>query len=366
VIPTGLLGAALLGLSAVVLALCLLIVGLRGVRRYGQRRREHIAAPVRGLLLQLLCAEEDEQPELLHRLTEIDKRTWTALEPTLTALLEKVAGGARTALVRLYELRGAAVDAVADLDSRSAPRRGRAAQVLGQLAHRPAAAPLCRLLADHDPEVRLTAARALGRIWEPAAVPDLLESLHGPRTVPPGVVIRALVSLGPEAQGRVAAGLEHPDPLVRAVAIEVLGATGAVSRTSEIVRALREDPHTEVRIKAARALGRLGMPDGLEPLLAAVGPGRPVALRTVAAGALGSLGAITATDRLVRLLGDPDPHVAATAARALLRLGPAGQGALRTAAADGTGGPAAAQARAALAEVAVGGARHGVRMEVAL
>ncbi|UUU24642.1 HEAT repeat domain-containing protein [Streptomyces sp. DSM 40750] len=365
-IPAGLLSGALLCLPAVVMALSLLVVGSRCVRGYRQRRRERIAAPVRGVLLHLLCADEDEQSGLLHRLAEIDKRTWTALEPTLTALLGKVAGTARTALVRLCELRGAAVAAVADLSSRSAARRGRAAQVLGQLCHRPAAQALCRLLADRDPEVRLAAARALGRCGGPAAVPYLLESLHGARTVSPDVVTGALVFLGPEAQRGVVAGLEHPQPLVRAVAIEVLGTTGAVSQTPGITRALGEDPAVEVRIKAARALGGLGMPDGLEPLLAAVGPGRPVALRIVGAGALGRLGAAAATPRLAELLGDPDPHVAATAARALLRLGPAGRAALRTAADERPGGPAAAQARAALAESEVGGARHDVRVEVTL
>jgi HEAT repeat protein len=258
------------------------------------------------------------------------------------------------------------VDAIADLSSRSAARRGRAAQVLGQLRHRPAGLSLCRLLADHDPEVRLAAARALGRCGGPEAVPYLLESLHGSRTVPPGVVTGALVSLGPEAQRGLAAGLEHPEPLARAVTIEVLGATGVVSHTSEIARALREDPQIEVRIKAARALGRLGMPEGLEPLLAAVRPGGSVALRLVGTGALGSLGAVAATGPLVELLGDPDPHVAANAARALLQLGPEALAALRAAADDRSGGPAAAQARAALAESAVGGSRHDVRAEVAL
>lgn len=364
-IPNGIVRGALLGLPAVFLALSLLIIGNRWIRRHGQRRRERAAEPVRGLLLELLCAEEDEQAELLNRLAAVDRRTWTALEPSLTALLEKVAGAARRALIRLYELRGAAVDAVAGLESRSAVRRGRAAQVLGQLAHRPAEPPLCRLLTDRDMEVRLSAARALGRCGGPVAVASLLDSLDGPRPVPPGAVTRALVSLGPEVQRSVAEGLEHPYPLARAVAIEVLGATGVVSRTAEIVRALREDPHPEVRIKAARALGRLGMPDGLEPLLAAVVPGQPLALRIVGAGALGSLGAVAATDRLAELLGDLDRHVAATAARALLRLGPAGQAALR-AAADRHDGPAGAQARAVLAEAAVGGVRHDVRVEVAM
>jgi HEAT repeat protein len=366
VISAGLVRGALLGLLAVVLVLSLLIVGNRVVRRHRERRRERIAAPVRGSLLELLCAEGDEQTELLNRLAEIDRRTWAALEPTLTALLGKVAGGARAALVRLYELRGAAVDAVADLSSRSAARRGRAAQVLGQLSHRPAVPSLCRLLADRDPEVRLAATRALGRCGGPESVSYLLESLHGPRAVPPAAVIRALVSLGPQAQQSVAAGLEHPQPLARAVAIEVLGATGVVSHTSEIARALREDPQIEVRVKAARALGRLGMPEGLEPLLEAVRPGRPVALRMVGAGALGSLGAVVATGPLAALLGDSDRHVAATAARALLQLGPEGRAELRAAADDGTNGPAAAQARAVLAESAVGAARHDVRAEVAL
>ncbi|MFJ9902557.1 HEAT repeat domain-containing protein [Streptomyces sp. NPDC101152] len=364
--PTGFVVRALLCLMAVILVMCLLIVGARGIRRYRQGRRERVAEPARGLLLQLLCTEEDEQTELLHRLAEVDKRTWSALEPTLTGLLEKVSGGARTALIRLYELRGAAVEAVADLTSHGAVRRGRAAQVLGQLSHRPAAASLCRLLADRDRDVRLAAARALGRCGEPEAVPHLLESLHGPRRLPPGVISMALVSLGPEAQRSVAAGLEHREPLVRAVAIEVLGATGAVSLTSRIARAQHEDPSVEVRIKAARALGRLGMPEGLEPLLAAVLPDRPVALRMVAAGALGNLGAVAATGPLADLLGDPDPHVAGTAARALLRLGPAGRAALHAVADDPSGGPAAAQARAVLSESAVGGERHDVRTEVAL
>ncbi|MET9389346.1 HEAT repeat domain-containing protein [Streptomyces sp. NPDC006624] len=357
-IPAGLVTGALLGLLAVALLLSLSITAVRGVRTLRRLRRERLAAPVRGTLLELLCAQQDEQPALLDRLAGIDARTWAALEPTVAALLDKVSGTARTMLVLLYERRGSATDAIADLRSRSAARRGRAAQVLGRLRHRPAAPALSRLLDDRDPEVRRAGARALGRTGGPEAVPDLLGCLHGPRPVPPDVVSAALASLGPDAWPRLASGLVDPVPLVRAVAIEVLGATGGIAHAADIVLALREDPDTGVRIRAARALGRLGMPDGLEPLLAAVTPGRPVALRIAAAGALGSLGAAAATGPLSDLLGDEDPHVAAGAARALLRLGPAGGAALHKAADDRPDARAAAQARAALAEAAVGGVRH--------
>ncbi|GGR71024.1 hypothetical protein GCM10010269_07230 [Streptomyces humidus] len=365
-LPVGLVTGALLDLLAAGLALSLLIVGIRVVRTHRRRRHERIAAPVRVLLLELLCAPDDEQSELLDRIARIDRRTWVALEPTVTSMLGKVTGRARTALVLLCERRGSAAAALADLGSRTAPRRGRAAQLLGQLGHRPAVPALCRLLGDRDREVRLAAARALGRIGDPVAAPRLLRSLHGPRTVPPRVVTAALTSLGPEALPGVVAGLRDPSPLVRAVAVEVLGTTGAIARTPEIVRALREDPDTEVRIRAARALGRLGMPEGLAPLVAALGPDRPAALRMVAAGALGGLGAVAATVPLTRLLGDVDAHVAGAAARALLRLGPQGEAALRQAADGRPGTRAAAQARAALAERAVGGTRHDVLVEVTL
>lgn len=365
-IPLDFVTGALLCLLAVALALVLLTASIRCARLFRQRRRERVAAPVRGLLLELLCAEEDAQSKLLDRLARIDRRTWAALEPTVTAMLGKVSGGARAALVLLSERRGSPEDCIAELHSRSAARRGRAAHVLGQLRHRPAAPSLCRLLDDRDPEVRLATARALGRTGDPMAVPYLLRSLHGPRTVPYRVVAAALASLGPDAQFRIAARLQDPAPPVRAVAIEVLGVTGAIASTTEIVRALREGPETEVRVRAARALGRLGMPDGLDPLLAAIRTGQPGALRIAAAGALGSLGACAATGPLTKLLADADPHVAGTAARALLRLGPAGEVALREAADGRPGTPAAAQARAALGEAAVAGVRHDLLLEVTL
>jgi len=64
------------------------------------------------------------------------------------------------------------------------------------------------------------------------------------------------------------------------------------------------------------------------------------------------------------LLADENPHVAATAARALLRLGPPGEATLRETADRDPTSASAAHARAALDEAAVGGARLDLRVEV--
>ncbi|MEV6212265.1 HEAT repeat domain-containing protein [Kitasatospora sp. NPDC051914] len=345
-------GLQVLAGSAVVLLV--LLVCVRAVRRERERRRERAAEPLRVLLLELLCAEGDEEPGSLQALSALDDRSWAAVEPTARTILAKVSGQARDALAGLFEQRGVATRAMADLRRRGSVRKGRAAEVLGLLRHRAATPQLRVLLLDADPEVRTVAARALGHIGDPAGVPDLLNCLHGPHPVPPGVVLQALTAFGTAGHDQVATGLDDAEPLVRAVAVEALGAAGGVVWTTRVAAALKADPHVEVRIRAARALGALGTPAGLEPLLDAVRRGRPEPLRAVAARALGRLGASRAAPRLGELLDDPVHRVASTAARALLQVGPAGRDELRRAADGARGGRAAAHARAALAEAAIG------------
>ncbi|MEV7180309.1 HEAT repeat domain-containing protein [Kitasatospora sp. NPDC093679] len=338
--------------SAVVLLV--LIVCVRAVRRARERHRQRTAEPLRVLLLELLCAEGDEAAGSLRALSALDDRSWAAVEPTARTILAKVSGHARTSLVGLFEQRGVATRAMADLGRRGSVRKGRAAEVLGLLRHRAAAPRLRVLLLDADPEVRTVAARTLGHIGDPANVPALLNCLHGPHPVPPAVVLQALTAFGAAGHDQVAAGLDDAEPLVRAVAVETLGATGGVVWTTRIAAALRADPHIEVRIRAARALGALGTPAGLEPLLDAVRRGQPEPLRVVAARALGRLGASRAAPRLGELLDDPVHRVASTAARALLHVGPTGRDELRRAADGARGVPAVAHARAVLAEAAIG------------
>ncbi|WP_174501611.1 HEAT repeat domain-containing protein, partial [Streptacidiphilus melanogenes] len=292
----------------------MLLIALVALRIRHQARRiraDRAAAPCTAQLLELLCAEEEDRERVLGRLVELDDRSWAVLEPVAHTYLGKVTGQAADSLIELFERRGLAERAMADLERPGRTRRALAAETLGQLRHQAAVEGLLPLLQDPDPDVRVVAARALGRIGDAGAATALLSALHGPHTVPASVVLQALTELSADSHPLIAAGLDAPQPLVRAVAIEALGAVGATAWAPSIILALSRDPHPEVQIRAARALGALGAPSALEPLLDALGQSRPAPLRAVAAGALGRLGDPGVAWRLGELLDDPAPRVAA-------------------------------------------------------
>src|SRR5439155_24201247 len=197
------------------------IAGGRAVRRLGEARRARLAAPARRSLLALAAGDDD--PEVLEALVALPRATWRAVEPTAVALLGKVRGEAYAALVSVLERRGMADRALRDVHRWGAIRRARAAEVLGSLRRRDAVPPLRHLLTDPDPDVRMVAVRALGRIGDADSATPLLQALVGPRPIPPQLIAQALMGLGAPAQPLVEAGLGHPDELVRATAAEVLG-----------------------------------------------------------------------------------------------------------------------------------------------
>ncbi|GAA3161923.1 hypothetical protein GCM10010466_61150 [Planomonospora alba] len=354
-------------LVSVTLALLLLAVSVlgavivtgRSVRRARQRRDARLAAEVRPLLIRLTGGDEDVE-EVLRRLAALDRRRWNAVRASAVGLLGKVSGQGNAALTRLFEERGVARDAVADLSRRGSVRRARAATVLGLLRHAEAVPDLTRLLADRHPEVRTAAARALGRIAEPQAAGPLLDCLAGGR-VPSDVVVQALIAIGPAARPALTKAMAHTAPEVRAIAAEVLGLIGSVGSVSALIRALTLDPSSDVRTRAARSLGRLGTPACLDALTDAVGLTYPTAVRAEAAGALGDVGAPAAVPALRALLADHHYRVAHHAARSLTRLGGPGTETLREAADGALGVRAAAHAREALAVLALAEGRHPAR-----
>ncbi|MCM2580499.1 HEAT repeat domain-containing protein [Streptomyces meridianus] len=332
-----------------VMVLGLLVVVIRSIRLLEERLRAARAAPLRGLLIELVCEDDEEESAALRRLTGLDQRRWEALEPTAAAMLGKVTGRGRDALVELFERRGAVEGALAGLRRRGTLRRARSAELIGELGHEPAAPALLPLLDSRDPDLRAVAGRALGRLGDVNAVPALLDRLDGHRRIPPAVATSALIRLGPVALPAIRAGLGHRDAVARAVALDALASLGDREATDVVAGVLRDDPSPEVRVRAAHAMGFLGTRDALEPLLDTVDPAHPLDLRVAAAEALGILGAVRATPRLTALLRDPSHRVAAAAGDALLRIGPAGHLALDFSARGADGPRAAAYARAAIA-----------------
>jgi hypothetical protein len=239
---------ALLGAAA---AVTLSVVVARALRLWLDRRRERLAAGPRRILLAFLA--DGGPADQLEELVALRGPRWRAVEPAATALLAKVRGEARDALVTLFERHGVGDRALRDLGRAGAVRRGRATEVLGNLRRRDAVPALCARLTDRDPGVRLAAIRALGRI----GAEPLLATLATPDPAPVQLVAYALVQLEAGADGPLLAGLDHPDPQVRATILDTLRLRGTTGAEARVVAVLRGDASAEVRRRAAAMLGRV-------------------------------------------------------------------------------------------------------------
>jgi HEAT repeat protein len=356
------LSVAVAILAGAVLVLLALSLAVRFHRRTRERRRAALAAGPRRLLLEF-AAEGGEVGA--DDLVAIPGPAWRAAEPTAIALLGKVRGEAHRALVEVFERRGVGDAALRDLHRRGRVRRARSAQALGNLGRRDAVPDLCELLTDPQPEVRVVAVRALGRIADPAAAEPLLSALAAPGSVPSQLVAHALIQIGPTAAPALVAALRHPAPLVRVTALDALGLLGAAGAAEPVATVLAGDLAAEVRMAAATTLGKLSTRSALAPLVGVLGAAHPPALRAAAARALGDLGTPAAVGSLRELLGDGHYRVAHEAAHAMRRLGPRGLAELREvvaadgAADDGATARAVAHAREALALADIGAGATG-------
>ena len=313
-------------LLAVVAGIATGIVVVRVARRTRQRRRDALAAGPRRALLAFVADNGEQGAE---DLIAVPEDAWRAALPAALGLLAKLRGEAHTALVSVFLHRGAAREALAELRSRSAVRRARAAHLLGDLELREAVPALCELLTDRDHEVRVVAVRALGRIGDPSAAWRLIASLDQRDPVPSLLATHALVQMGADAEIVLSAALDHPQARVRAVCLDALGLLGATSSITRMARVLAHDDNPDVRVAAATNLGRLGARGAVRPLIEALAPERPSSLRAAAARALGDLGAPAAVPALAARLADDEFQVAHEAAHSLRRLGAAGIAELR-------------------------------------
>jgi HEAT repeat protein len=339
----GVTGAAQLALGAILIVLVVLFVVV-AVRRMTalafDRRRARLVAQTRPLLLQLLTDDDPApgggDPESVRRLAQVKGKLWRACEPGVVAMLGKVRGGPRDALVALLEERGTIDRARRGTRSYSAVTRCRSAEMLGATGVHDSIPLLVPLLSDRQSEVRQVATRALGKVGAAEAAAPLLEAVSGPHAVPPREVSAAIVVLEPEADAvimQTASGSD--DPQIRAVAAEVLGLRGAVDASRMLVDQLVGDESREVKVRSARALGRIGAPTAVKPLQDALTTPWPE-LRAVSARALGQLGAPGSVPALVACLDDPSHRVCSNAAESLTALGDVGRAALRTVSESGS------------------------------
>jgi HEAT repeat protein len=338
-------GGLAIALLCVVLALA--IVLRRGLRQRSDRRELALAEPYRPLLVALVV-DDDPRAEHLSTLLAVDDRTWRALEPIIVAMVRKLRGEARAALVDLLDRRGTIARLTRQLRGRGAVGRARSAELLGLLGEHAPQQELERMLADdRDPDVRIVAARALGEIGQPSSTAALLAAVSGARAVPLRIVARSLARLGPGAAPVLIEAMTSSDGPARAVAAEILGLGGAVTAVGVLSSHALHDPDEDVRIRCARALGRIGVPSALAVLGRCVAVDEPPALRAVAARAIGDVGGPEALRLLQPLLVDEQHRVASNAARAMSGLGPRALVVLReVAAGDGRGAGYAAEALA--------------------
>ncbi|PRY15812.1 HEAT repeat domain-containing protein [Kineococcus rhizosphaerae] len=287
------------------------------------------------------------------------------LDDLVLELLPRLRGADQKALQDVLTARGVVGRAAAQLTSREAWRRGRAAELLGNTGSSLYVPRLVALLADPVAEVRNAAARALGRIGDTAAVTPLLTGLQRRPGLPPGIVGMALLDLGTPALPFLREAVRGPAVPVRALAIDLLGHhndTGALDVLLPVLAA-EADP-AALRLSAATALGRIGSPRATTALVAVLTSSGPFDLRVAAAEALGRIADPAACDALLVGMYARQPALAVACAEALARVGGAGRTQLS---AHATAlGPAGAAARAALDTLTVRAPRRPRAARVAL
>jgi HEAT repeat protein len=232
----------------------------------------------------------------------------------------------------------------ADLVSRRAVTRARAALLLSRPGIPTAVDQLVPLLADRDADVRLVACAGLARIGTPYAADALIWGLVT-RALPPERIIERLGA--PWAVETILCTLRHGPSPVPSSLDGVLPEGREVSLEASLARALgvARDPRgevaltqllrseaEEVRISAARGLGCVGDPACARALIVTLDrTDETWSVRAQAAKALGAIGAAEAIEPLERCLSDRAWWVRANAARALRELGEPGIAALHRA-----------------------------------
>ena len=210
----------------------------------------------------------------------------------------------------------AVVPLIARLDAPAPATRAAAAELLGRLGDRRAAAALIAALDDADATVAAAAAGALGAIGAIAALDPLFSVFSHANAAVRRAAIAAVNGIGaPGTAARVRTALGETNPVIRECAVRVAGYFGFDDCVPAIVAALR-DADEDVRRAALEQLPVLDGIDAAAALHEALTTETP-RNRAAAAHALRQLDDPRAGGSLQTALHDDDPWVRYYAASSL-------------------------------------------------
>lgn len=299
--------------------------------------------PARTLLPTLLDSLKDKDPLIRINGLVVLRRMGLAARsaiPEIGKRLEDKDFGARTeAILALGEMGPAARAHIDGLfgalrDDELRLMEPVVAVTLGHIGE-PAVPALIKALAKKDPQLRRTAAFALGLIGAKAAdaVPALETALGDTEADVRSRAARALGKVGEPAKpaaAKLAGALKDKDAVVRVQAALALYLIDGRGDGANVLREALKDKDGYVREQACLALAEVGAKvSGAAAALRAAVADADARVRALAAEALGKIGGADDLKLLMKLLGDKDEQAQLGAARGLW---PRGDAAARAAA----------------------------------
>jgi len=245
------------------------------------------------------------------------------LEEVLLRMGDEGAEGWKDKVIDLYSLAGFTEKRLKQLRSRLKSRRSDAARRLGRICDPGAVPHLKRLLGDDKEEVREAALYALGRIGTRESLEAMLEAMDLADRWGQEKVAETMDDVGEESRLFLVELLKDENPARRAFAADVMGRIGGAEEAAHLEKAL-SDKELDVRARAADSLGKLRHHPSRPALLEALkDPDWQV--RSQVVKALGRIGDARDAPRLVEALRDREWWVRNNAAAALREMGEAGE-----------------------------------------
>jgi len=319
--------------TSILVVLLVVLVGQRLIRAAAEGRRRRLLERYRPMIAEALSSDTISA---LDRAGAIPRRHRAIAAGLVLNTLRIVKGAQNQRARALAEQLDLTAGWQADLNARVWWRRSEAALALGLLRDKTSTVLLTPLLDDEHEQVRAAVIDALGQIGDAAAIQPLLARLGDPTLHERARLVQSLRGFGELAtKALVEHGRSHPDD--RAVAATVLSYIGGANAKDALLE-WSTAPDGETRAAVWAAMATVGIDERtFYHAIKALSAEEP-AVRAAAARALARSGRSDAVPLLAGRLDDAW-EVAATAARALARLGPDGIAALqqRLAIGDGLG-----------------------------